>query len=146
MAIENQPPTSDVLIIGGGPAGLSAALTLYRALHTCTIFDSAAPRNTWSTPLRLTNTWEGGRNDDFLAASRKELQNSGLVDFVAAKIVRAERKEPAAAAAEEGDSAWFEVEDETGRKWRGRTVCLAQGVGEVHPEIEGYEELYTKSM
>ncbi|KAI0508616.1 hypothetical protein F5B22DRAFT_620496, partial [Xylaria bambusicola] len=48
---------ADVLIIGGSHAGLSAALTLYRALYTSIIFDTQEPCNDRCTPTRLTPTW-----------------------------------------------------------------------------------------
>ena len=38
-------PVRDVIVIGGGAAGLSAALTLARARRTVTVIDAGQPRN-----------------------------------------------------------------------------------------------------
>ena len=127
---------SDVLIIGGSHAGLAAALTLSRALHTTTVFDSGAPRNSESTPIRLTPSWEGADPKAFRAAAREELLKYGLVRFVEYTVESVRRTE----------SGLFEVGDKDKRQWLGRKLLLATGVQNVYPSVEGYEDNWTKSM
>lgn len=67
---------TDVLIVGGSHAGLSAALTLYRALHTALIFDSRTPRNWYPSPTHLMSTWENRSLEECREASKAGLQKS----------------------------------------------------------------------
>ncbi|KAI1457511.1 thioredoxin reductase [Annulohypoxylon moriforme] len=126
----------DVIIIGGSYAGLSAALTLYRATHTCLIFDSGDPRNALSTQTRLTSGWENEEPQKLREASRTELQNSGLVQFVS-RTVRSTSK---------NQDGTFDVVDEEQAIWKGRKILLATGVKETYPDIEGYAENYGTSI
>jgi thioredoxin reductase len=122
----------DVIIIGGSHAGLSAALTLYRALHTCLIFDSRAPRNALASSTHLTSAWENKDPEKLREVSKAELLASGLVQFIPRKITMAEKT----------SKGIFEVKDEEGVKWRGRKILLSIGVQEIYPSIEGYTENY----
>ena len=74
--------TYDVAVIGGGPAGLSAALWLARYLHSVVLVDSGDPRN-WET--RGINGFLGAhsiRSPDLRARGRKDAEKYGaeLVD------------------------------------------------------------------
>lgn len=127
---------SDVLIIGGSHAGLSAALTLYRSLHTCIIFDTDSPRNKYSTPVRLTSGWEGQQPEQMKEASREELRDAGYTKFVNALVEKIKVT---------GDGN-FEGTDSNGDKWTGRKVLLAIGSRDCFPDIQGYEALYTRKI
>ncbi|KAI0445778.1 thioredoxin reductase [Xylaria telfairii] len=130
------PECRDVLIIGGGHAGLSAALTTYRALLKTTVFDTHQPRNSWNTDIRLTPTWDSKLPSENLSTSRKELAATGLVDFVDVRIDSIE-KQP---------DGLFKVVDTTGKYWIGRKVLLAMGASNVFPSIPGYAESFAKSI
>ncbi|KAL1856873.1 hypothetical protein Daus18300_010636 [Diaporthe australafricana] len=133
---ENKKPTVDALIIGGSHAGLSAALTLYRALHTVVIFDGKKPRNRYATAVRHTSTWEGKLPEEMREASRRELLGTGLATFVDAEAREVLKT----------DDGAFEVTDDEGRKWPGRELLLATGSTDLFPGLEGYEELYTRGI
>jgi gliotoxin/aspirochlorine biosynthesis thioredoxin reductase len=135
-AIVPQTPVTDVLIIGGSHAGLSAALTLYRVLHTCIIFDSKKPRNSYSTAVRLTSTWENRTPEEMKEASRKELLESGLTTFVDAQVTKIKKT----------SNGYFEATDDSGAKWVGRKVLLATGTRDIFPDIPGYAELFAQGM
>lgn len=128
--------TVDVLIIGGSYAGLSAALTLCRALHTCIIFDNKTPRNHYSTPMRLTSTWEHRSPEEMLKGSRNELLEAGYTKFVSSGVEKIEKL----------DDGRFRLSDDAGTHWLGRKVLFATGAQDVFPSVEGYESLYTKLM
>jgi len=135
MAI-SKDPIVDVLIVGGSHAGLAAALTLYRALHTTIIFDSKKPRNDYPTLVRLTPTWENKTPEEMREASRKELQSTGFTTFVDCEVTNLERIR----------SDIFQATDTNGVTWRGRKVLFATGAEDVFPDIPGYAELYAKAM
>ncbi|CAI6334299.1 unnamed protein product [Periconia digitata] len=132
----NRKKLYDVLIIGGSYAGLSAALTLYRATHTCLIFDSGVPRNAKSTQTRLTSGWEGEDPKTMREKSRAELESSGLVDFVASSVQTARKLE----------DGTFQVADGNDKIWNGRKILLSTGVNEIYPQIPGYAENYGTSI
>ncbi|HLA13406.1 MAG TPA: FAD-dependent oxidoreductase, partial [Gemmatimonadaceae bacterium] len=68
----------DVAVIGGGPAGLAAALWLARYLHTVVVIDSGDPRN-WET--RGINGYlghQGIRSPELRAIGRAECERFGV--------------------------------------------------------------------
>ncbi|KAF2446671.1 FAD/NAD(P)-binding domain-containing protein [Karstenula rhodostoma CBS 690.94] len=131
----SQSVVSDVLVIGGSHAGLSAALTLYRALHTTVIFDASTPRNNYQTPIRLTPTWEHQHIDDFKQAAKKELQEAGYTTFVEAHVDKVSRS-----------NGLFELVDSNGTTWQGRKLLLATGSKDIFPAIPGYDALYARRI
>ncbi|KAI0886475.1 FAD/NAD(P)-binding domain-containing protein [Annulohypoxylon maeteangense] len=133
---KDKTPLVDALIVGGSHAGLSAALTLYRALHTTVIFDDNKPRNHYGTAVRHTSTWEGKTPDEMREASRKELLSTGLTTFVDRSVETLVKT----------DDGIFEATDDTGAKWRGRKLLLATGSTDVFPDIDGYQDLYTRGI
>lgn len=127
---------TDVLIIGGSHAGLSAALTLYRALHTSVIFDTHKPRNWYSSPVRLTPTWDNQDPEKLREASREELRGSKLCHFVDAAVQRVKKL----------DNGLFQAIDAHSELWLGRKLLLAIGVEDDFPNLPGYKENYPARM
>ena len=125
----------DVLIVGGGHAGLSAALTLYRQMHTSLIFDSQTPRNSWTTPTHILTGWEGRQAEDLRAATREELLGTGLVTFRDSEAQEVKRVE-----------IGFEIVDSEGKSWTGKKLLIASGKQNVFPDIPGYAENYPKRV
>ncbi|KAG6988938.1 hypothetical protein G7Y79_00067g095530 [Physcia stellaris] len=114
----------DVLIVGGSYAGLSAALTLYRGLHTSIIFDHCQPRNSYSSPIHLVPTWDNQDSKTFYETAKAELQVADLCRYSNSKIEHARRLE----------SGLFEVSDAAGGVWLGRKVLFSTGVNEIFPK------------
>ncbi|KAI1820258.1 FAD/NAD(P)-binding domain-containing protein [Xylaria intraflava] len=129
-------PVANVLIVGGSHAGLSAALTLYRALHTSVIFDTREPRNHYSTPVRLTSTWENKPPEEMRDACRKELLEAGFTKFVDSRV-KTIRKTA---------EGLFELTDDKGSKWLGHKVLLSYGARDVFPAIPGYSDVYARGV
>ncbi len=67
----------DVIIIGGGPAGLSAALLLARARRRVLVVDAGRPRNAAATHMHGYLSREGMPPADLLACGRKEVASYG---------------------------------------------------------------------
>lgn len=126
----------DVLIIGGGAAGLSAATTLYRHQHDMRIFDYEKPRNAWDTPTHALPGWEGKAPSKFRETSRKELERTGMVDFVRAEVESVEKK----------DDGLFHVTTSDGKVSLGRKILLSMGVTFEFPDIPGYLDNFPERM
>ena len=67
----------DVVIIGGGAAGLSAALVLSRARRRVLVVDSGAPRNAPAAQMHGFLSRDGMPPGDLLAAGREEVRGYG---------------------------------------------------------------------
>lgn len=67
----------DVLIIGGGPAGLSGALTLSRARRTVTVVDAGEPRNATAEHMHGFLTRDGMPPALLLETGRTEVRGYG---------------------------------------------------------------------
>lgn len=130
----------DVLIIGGGPAGLSAALALGRTRRTAVVFDSGEYRNAISTHAHTIPTHD--HKDP--AVIRSE-----MVAELQEKYKTIEFSNTAAGLIREVDGevdGVFEIVDANGRLWKGRKVILAVGSRDRLLDIPGYKEAWGKSM
>ena len=136
MVVAKIPDVSDVLIIGGGIAGLYAASTLYRQRHTCIILDSNQPRNTWRTPVHIVPSLENRDPNKLREAAREDLEETGLIRFVEAEIKNITKRE----------DGLFQAANMDGKIWVGRKVLVSTGVRHIFPEIPGYEECYASRM
>ena len=132
------PPSSlyDVIIVGAGPAGLSAALILGRARRTVLICDNGRPRNAASHALHGYLTRDGIHPREFLAIGRKELTPYTTVSL---------RDIGVADAACEADGR-FKVTLADGTSVRSRKLLLATGVCDNLPEIPGIQAMYGRSV
>src|SRR5688572_1925953 len=79
----------DVVIVGAGAAGLSAALILGRACRKVLICDKGTPRNWASKEMHSFVTRDGIDPADFRAIARKELGRYKHVTFRAARVTGA---------------------------------------------------------
>ena len=120
----------DVVVVGGGPAGLSAALVLGRCLRRVVVCDAGEPRNARSRSLNGYLTRDGVSPADFLAAGRRELEKYGVV-YRCARIADVKR-----------DAEDFRVVDHTGTTIQAHAVLLATGVRDHVPDIPGLAECY----
>lgn len=128
----------DCLIIGGGPAGLSTALGLCRAVRTAVLFDSKAYRNSLIGHMHNVTTWDHANPLDYRTAARKEL-SGGRYDTVTLVDVAVRRVWKL-------DSGDFEITDATGKIWRGRKLVLATGVKDEIPPVQGFADCWPRSM
>jgi thioredoxin reductase len=124
----------DVVIAGGGPAGLSAALVLGRCRRRVLVCDAGQPRNAASSGLHGYLTRDGILPGDLLRIGREEAARYG-VEFRRAVVAEAR--------AEEGG---FVITLEGGEIIHSRKLLLATGVRDNPPEVEGIERFYGRSV
>jgi thioredoxin reductase len=125
----------DVTIIGGGPAGLSAALILARACRTAAVFDAGRPRN---APVRCLHGFlsrDGINPQELLRIAREDLSRYDSIHFEQAEVVSARFLNPG-----------FEVTLESGRTCKSRKLLIATGVADNLPDVPGLRELYGTSV
>lgn len=136
------PPIFDVLIIGGGPAGLNAALTCARTRTTALVFDSRAYRNARVTHMHTVASRDHFDPAEFRRIAREQIESRyDTVFFRDSSVMHAARKTLAGVGVgEAGAYEGFEVRDEAGAAFQGRKIVLATGTRDVLPDIPGYAD------
>lgn len=125
----------DAIVIGGGPAGLSAATWLSRYRRTVLVLDSGQTRNRWVDDAHGYLGTDPLHPDDFLGRARRQLDGYPETRIRSAEVVAARRHDDGAFA--------VEVEAET---LLARRLVLAVGVEDVFPEVENFFEHYGASV
>ncbi|HET6860436.1 MAG TPA: FAD-dependent oxidoreductase, partial [Streptomyces sp.] len=80
----------DVVVVGGGAAGLSGALTLARARRSVLVVDAGRPRNAPAAHIHNYLAREGASPSELLATGRAEATGYGA-EIVEGNVVEAER-------------------------------------------------------
>lgn len=120
--------TYDVAIIGGGPAGLSAATTLGRSLRSVAVIDAGQPRNAPAAGAHNVLGHEGRPPREILADGRREAEHYGAVIHDA--LATDARRSPGG----------FEVTLDNGRTLHARRILLATGLVDELPDVPGLAE------
>lgn len=142
---------ADVLIIGGGPAGLGVALALCRQNHSIIIFDSGDYRNKYGE-MHMVSTWDHRLPEEFRTAARAELveRYSGQCTFVHQEVLSISRVEENAnvpgSERTPSKSGPFKAIDSSETVWHGRKVVLATGSRDLLPSIDGFDECWGKGV
>jgi thioredoxin reductase len=124
----------DVLIVGGGAAGLSAATTLCRALRSVLVIDSGTPRNAPAAGVHGYLSRDGMNPRDLLSVGRSEVLSYGGT-VINGDAVSA-RRTP------EG----FEVILGNARRFSARRLLVTSGLTDELPPIDGLREQWGKGV
>ncbi len=129
--MENQPEVFEVVIIGGSYAGLSAALTLGRAMRQVLVLDSGQPCNRMTPHSHNFLTHDGQPPAAIAAQARAEALAYPTVQLL-----------PEAAVAAQGTDRDFTVTTASGRVVRARKLLFATGVRDLLPARPGFAECW----
>ncbi|MGW0864794.1 NAD(P)/FAD-dependent oxidoreductase [Streptomyces sp. NPDC002611] len=138
---ETYTETYDVVVVGGGAAGLSAALVLGRARQRTLVVDAGEPRNAPAAHMQGFLTRDGMPPAEFLAIGREEIARYG-VELVRDRVVEVERGEDAAV----GRGEDFTVVLAGGRTVRARRLVVATGLKDELPAIPGLAERFGRDV
>ncbi|PPB48811.1 thioredoxin reductase [Arthrobacter pityocampae] len=126
--------TYDAVVIGGGIAGLSAALVLGRARRRVLVIDAGTPRNAPADAAYGFPTRDGATPEHLVGLGRAELEPYG-VHFLDGVVD----------GAEERADLWT-VTTTDGEAARGRHLILASGLRDVLPEVPGAREAWGRGL
>jgi thioredoxin reductase len=121
----------DVIIVGAGPAGLSAALMLGRSRRRVLVCDTGRPRNAASRAMHGYLTRDGIPPAEFLKIAREQLRRYETIDIRDVEVIHAECNE-----------GRFHVTLQDGVRLAARKLLIATGVVDNLPSIPGFRELY----
>ncbi|GHC18103.1 thioredoxin reductase [Streptomyces vinaceusdrappus] len=134
--LSNDPNTADrydVVVVGGGAAGLSAALVLGRSRLRTLVVDAGEPRNAPSDHMQGFLTRDGMAPAEFLALGREEIARYG-VELVRDRAVDVAREED------------FTVSLAGGRSVRARRLVVTTGLKDELPEVPGVAERFGRDV
>jgi thioredoxin reductase len=123
----------EVVVVGGGTAGLSAALVLGRARRRTLVVDAGEPRNAPAAHMQGYLSRDGMSPAEFLAVGREEIARYG-VELVRDRAVDVSR---------DGD---FAVVLASGRTVHARRLVIATGLKDELPEVAGLAERFGRDV
>src|SRR5512142_2190318 len=132
--MNNQNEMYEVLVVGGGPAGLSAALYLARYDRRTALFDTGHGRSSWHQTAHNYLGFPGG-----IASRRlRELGRLQISEYPQVTVfehkIEAMRRE----------GELFVAQGQAG-EWCGRAVIICTGVLDHYPHFDGWEEYVGRS-
>ncbi len=127
--------TYDVAIIGGGAAGLSAALVLSRALRSVLVVDAGRPRNAPAAHMHGYLSRDGFPPSDLLASGREEVTRYGgiLLEGRVTEVLP------------DGRTGFWALVD-SGQRIAARRVLVTTGLRDELPEIPGLRDRWARDV
>lgn len=135
----------DVVVVGGGAAGLSGALALGRARRNVLVIDSGAPRNAPAEHVHNYLTSEGMAPDALLAAGRAEIARYG-VQVLDGTVTAAHRAEPGPGSTGDGQCHRFSLDLAGGRSVLARRLLVTTGLVDELPDVPGVAERWGRDV
>ena len=129
ICLSTQP--YDVVIVGGGAAGLSAALVLGRARRRVAVIDSGAPRNAPSAHMHGFLSRDGLPPAELLSLGRTEVARYG-VELIDDEVLWVE--------------PGFSVCLSSGRVLEARRILIATGASDKLPDLPGAPERWGRDL
>ncbi|MFP7456521.1 NAD(P)/FAD-dependent oxidoreductase [Bacillus safensis] len=125
----------DCAIIGGGPAGLSAALVVGRGRKQVIVFDDELPRNRVTQESHGFITNDGMTPFEIRRAGEADLQKYPNIKIKRSRINDIQKREE-----------FFTLLTHEGDTFEAKKIILATGLQDILPEIEGIHDVYGKTL
>jgi thioredoxin reductase len=125
----------EIIIIGGSFAGLSAAMSLGRALRNVLIIDSGKPCNYQSNNAHNLITQDGDSPEKILQKAKNKIFQYPEISFVNDFVTNAKK-----------DNKGFSVTTQSGLKYSSKKLIIATGVKDILPDIYGFKECWGISI
>jgi thioredoxin reductase len=125
----------NVVVIGGGVAGLSAALLLARSLRTVSIIDGSNSRNSLAKEVHNLLGREGINPMELLAVGKNEIGQYPWVEIIYANAISVKQL-----------SYGFKITLECGIEVLGEKLLLATGIRDRLPSIPGMQKFWSKNI
>jgi thioredoxin reductase len=125
----------DSAIIGGGPAGLNAALVLGRARRNIILFDNNKPRNAVTHESHGFITRDGANPGEFRQIAHDELSRYPSIEFKNDEVTSVTKNEVS-----------FDLMTSGGEKYQSKTIIISTGLKDVLPDIDNISKFYGKSL
>ncbi|WP_338702948.1 NAD(P)/FAD-dependent oxidoreductase [Streptomyces sp. Q6] len=127
--------TYEVVVVGGGAAGLSAALILGRSRRSVLVVDAGEPRNAPAAHMQGYPSRDGMPPAEFLAEVRREVAGYG-VELVRDRVT----------AADPDAAGEFDVALAGGGQVHARRLVVATGLVDELPDIPGVAERWGRDV
>jgi thioredoxin reductase len=126
----------DCAIIGGGPAGLNAALILGRARRNVILFDDNNPRNAVTQESHGFITRDGIKPKEFREIAHEEIGRYPSVVYAKREVTSVIKNKPL-----------FEVvTSENNERYQSKTIIISTGLRDVLPRIDNISDYYGRSL
>ncbi|TCO40094.1 thioredoxin reductase (NADPH) [Kribbella antiqua] len=123
----------DVIVVGGGAAGLSGAMALARSRRSVLVIDDGTPRNRPAEAVHNYLTRDGVPPAELYALGRKEVAGYGG-EFATGTVTAVGRDE------------LFTVELADGTTYEGRRLLVTTGLTDVLPDVRGLAERWGRDV
>jgi thioredoxin reductase len=130
----------EVVVVGGGAAGLSAALVLSRARRRVAVIDAGQPRNAPAAHMHGFLGWDGAPPATLLKQGRDDLACYG------GEIVHGTVTDVRATPADTAERRYFEVTLTDGRTVTARRILVTTGLRDEVPDLPGVAERWGRDL
>lgn len=125
----------DCIVIGGGPAGLNAALVLVRGNKSVMMFDNQTARNSVTLESHNFITRDGISPAVFKAKGYEDLASYSDLQILNETVIHIEKHDNV-----------FHVYNQSREQFKAENIILATGLKDVLPDIQGLTDVYGKSV
>jgi len=129
----------DVVVVGGGSAGLSGALALVRARRSVLVVDGGQPRNALASHVHNYLSRDGATPSELLAAGRAEVTGYGG-QIISGDVASVECLDS------QGDRSGFRVALANGGSVHARKLLVTTGLVDELPDIPGVTERWGRDV
>lgn len=121
----------DVIIIGGSYSGLSAAMSLGRALRDVLVIDSGLPCNRQTPHSHNFITQDGEKPKAIAEKAKAQVLKYDTVKFLTDLAINGKKTDKG-----------FEIYTQSGKVFSAKKLVFATGVKDIMPDIEGFSECW----